>query len=697
MSETSPLEVYFLGHGLSWNAKRASDLATLGVEVVEHLKMLRNNEFEKLFEDEPIIMKRLAMKVLGRLKATGDVDPKKCAAELGIRCASITSSSASKRASSTLQSPGSHNSAIAATNKSMKSFIKYEFLHGREETKRRRLERNAQREAEIAAESAPGASSNVAGGDEGRASGSNGVEGTHGGDASDGGDAAGSDDEIILEVNNLMDIDDDETEVGLAIGRQPRLLLCQSNWRDGRCIGSKDLKNAAKEDEKLAWDNDLFPEEKTCDDFEDPKGWYKSLGGKKETSDVELAQRFDTIKKTYHNIARRCHPDKNPTEKDRETFDDWKDKYSLAKRARDELCMSNDDGIFEGRIKYDLQGEKLRKDLRDVVLTVYNCSIQERAGQIRERLKRGNIYQKKSEGGIANAMSTTLAKISKRWAQTGKQQKVHVHTLCAKAFKSGHTNAEVALEIRRYTYRGKPFDVSKKSSDEIYRNLMKTMRRYRDEWMSGKLDKVMSLPKGKERAAAMRKKSAGKKGRGRQVMSGMGSMEVKLEAWIVKCNTEEKRVTSTMIFRKVVELDPNFLGGVESDKFMIKLKKWFYYGFIKRANLSVRKLASVGQKLPVNWQEKMVDLRARIRERQDPQRQPDGTVAVEGVKDKHYVNTDHVPFWIESVGNTSWGKKDSGRRTVKTAGKEKDRFTVQLSITKDGGKLPPFIIFKGEL
>ncbi len=93
----------------------------------------------------------------------------------------------------------------------------------------------------------------------------------------------------------------------------------------------------------------------------------------------------------------------------------------------------------------------------------------------------------------------------------------------------------------------------------------------------------------------------------------------------------------------------------------------------------------------------MVDLRVRIREQQDPQRQPDGTVAVEGVKDKHCVNTDHVPFWIESVGNTSWGKKDSGRRTVKTAGKEKDCFTVQLSITKDSGKLPPFIIFKGKL
>ena len=50
----------------------------------------------------------------------------------------------------------------------------------------------------------------------------------------------------------------------------------------------------------------------------------------------------------------------------------------------------------------------------------------------------------------------------------------------------------------------------------------------------------------------------------------------------------------------------------------------------------------------------------------------------------------------ETVGNYSWGKKDSGRRNVKTGGREKDRFTCQLSIAKDGTKLPPFIIWKGK-
>ena len=34
---------------------------------------------------------------------------------------------------------------------------------------------------------------------------------------------------------------------------------------------------------------------------------------------------------------------------------------------------------------------------------------------------------------------------------------------------------------------------------------------------------------------------------------------------------------------------------------------------------------------------------------------------------------------------------------MNTGSKEKDRFTVQFSIAKDGKKLIPFLIFKGEL
>ena len=57
---------------------------------------------------------------------------------------------------------------------------------------------------------------------------------------------------------------------------------------------------------------------------------------------------------------------------------------------------------------------------------------------------------------------------------------------------------------------------------------------------------------------------------------------------------KRKRVTRNLIFWKVLELDPNLLGGVGSDKHMSKLKKWFYYGLKRWTKLSVGKIAIVG-------------------------------------------------------------------------------------------------------
>ena len=49
-----------------------------------------------------------------------------------------------------------------------------------------------------------------------------------------------------------------------------------------------------------------------------------------------------------------------------------------------------------------------------------------------------------------------------------------------------------------------------------------------------------------------------------------------------------------------------------------------------------------------------------------------------------------------SLLETTIGAKNGNRRHVRTGGKEKNRFTAQLSITKDGRKLIPFLIFGGE-
>ena len=52
-------------------------------------------------------------------------------------------------------------------------------------------------------------------------------------------------------------------------------------------------------------------------------------------------------------------------------------------------------------------------------------------------------------------------------------------------------------------------------------------------------------------------------------------VEADLLDYLEDCWVKEKRLTRNIIFRKVLDLDPNFLGGVGSNNHMAKLKKWF--------------------------------------------------------------------------------------------------------------------------
>ena len=79
-----------------------------------------------------------------------------------------------------------------------------------------------------------------------------------------------------------------------------------------------------------------------------------------------------------------------------------------------------------------------------------------------------------------------------------------------------------------------------------------------------------------------------------------------------------------------------------------------------------------------------------------------GRNAVLPVLDKYFVNTDHLPFYRDMSGMYSWTKQGAGGRNkrdfrgqIRTGGGEKDRFTVQLTVSKDETKLKPYLIFKG--
>ena len=143
-----------------------------------------------------------------------------------------------------------------------------------------------------------------------------------------------------------------------------------------------------------------------------------------------------------------------------------------------------------------------------------------------------------------------------------------------------------------------------------------------------------------------------------------------------------------------MQFNKGFQGGVGSKGHFKRMKKWFYYGFKRRHKLSRRKTSSIGQKLPKDWEEKHQSIISRIARHQTPVQRADGSF-IPGADDDHVGNSDHVPTYVEPHGLYTWGKREvHGRRSVKTGGKEKERFTTQLTVFKSGRKGRPYIIFK---
>ena len=57
-------------------------------------------------------------------------------------------------------------------------------------------------------------------------------------------------------------------------------------------------------------------------------------------------------------------------------------------------------------------------------------------------------------------------------------------------------------------------------------------------------------------------------------------------------------------------------------------------------------------------------------------------------------NADQTPLTFDLPSDTTIAPKGSSTVTIKTTGNEKNRFTVMLACTADGGKLPPYVVFK---
>lgn len=106
--------------------------------------------------------------------------------------------------------------------------------------------------------------------------------------------------------------------------------------------------------------------------------------------------------------------------------------------------------------------------------------------------------------------------------------------------------------------------------------------------------------------------------------------------------------------------------------------------FMKRKNLSIRRRTTMCQRLPGEYEDKLLSFQKYVI----------------GLRHKNkYIlsqigNADQTPVWFDSPESCTIDIKGKKSVTVRTTGAERQRCTVMLCITADGRKLPPYVIFK---
>jgi len=106
--------------------------------------------------------------------------------------------------------------------------------------------------------------------------------------------------------------------------------------------------------------------------------------------------------------------------------------------------------------------------------------------------------------------------------------------------------------------------------------------------------------------------------------------------------------------------------------------------FLQRSQLSIRRRTTICQRLPADFEDKLVAFQQYIIRLRQRHAHPLSQIG----------NADQTPLTFDLPSATTVCTKGSKKVTIKTTGNEKNRFTVMLACLADGSKLPPYIIFK---
>lgn len=106
--------------------------------------------------------------------------------------------------------------------------------------------------------------------------------------------------------------------------------------------------------------------------------------------------------------------------------------------------------------------------------------------------------------------------------------------------------------------------------------------------------------------------------------------------------------------------------------------------FMRRNGFSLRRTTSIRQKLPQDFEEKLLEFQRFVINLRRSSNMPLG----------HIGNADQTPVYLDMPVSRTVNSVGAPEVRIRTTGNEKNRITVMLACLADGHKLPPYIIFR---
>lgn len=157
-------------------------------------------------------------------------------------------------------------------------------------------------------------------------------------------------------------------------------------------------------------------------------------------------------------------------------------------------------------------------------------------------------------------------------------------------------------------------------------------------------------------------------------------LEDKVADFVREYRARSLPVSAELIRTKAVELARE--AGLSREDF--KGSIYWVRRFMRRKGFALRRRTSICQKLPEEYEDKLIEFQLYVNSLRRQHGYMLGQIG----------NADETPVWFDMPSSTTVCERGAKEVKLLSTGSEHSRFTVMLSCTADGRKLPPFIIFK---